>query len=64
MQKRVLAGSEAIVILYHSEDKVWRLVPFAVFTERTGGSWDLREYEAMPHRAAMLALREFLGVGK
>ncbi len=64
VQKRVLAGSEAVVILYHSEDKEWRLVPFAVFTERAGGSWDLREYESMPHKVVMLALREFMGVAK
>ena len=60
VQKRVLAGTEAIVILFHSEAKVWRAVPFAVFTDRsTGGSWDLRAYPPVDYRTA---LSEFLGV--
>ena len=60
VQKRVLAGTEAIVILFHSEAKVWRAVPFAVFTDRSvGGSWDLRAYPPVDYRTA---LSEFLGV--
>lgn len=60
VQKRVLAGSEAIVMLYHSTTKLWRAVPFAVFTDRsTGGSWDLRAYPTGDYRTA---LSEFLGV--
>ena len=60
VQKRVLAGSEAIVILYHSTTKLWRAVPFAVFTDRSvGGSWDLREYPTGDYRTA---LSEFMGV--
>lgn len=59
VQKRVLAGSEAIVILYHSTTKLWRAVPFHVFTDRSvGGSWDLRDYPTCDYRTA---LNEFLG---
>lgn len=60
VQKRVRAGTEAIVILYHTTAKVWRAVPFEVFTDRSvGGSWDLREYPTVDYRTA---LSEFLGV--
>jgi hypothetical protein len=59
VQKQVLAGSEAIVLLHHSVEKVWRAVPFTIFTDRSnGGSWDLREFPLVDYRTA---LNEFLG---
>ena len=59
VQKRVLAGTEAIVMVLHTTTKVWRAVPFDVFRTRTGGSWDLREWPEVQHDAA---LKEFFGI--
>lgn len=63
VQKRVLAGTEAVVAVMHkdADDRPvgWRLVPQAVFTTRTGGSWDLNPY---PFVDINRALRDFLGV--
>lgn len=59
VQKRVWAGSEAIVPVLHTTTGEWRLVPFEVFTKRSGGSWDLSAYPPVDIRAA---LAEFMGV--
>lgn len=63
VQKRVLAGTEAMVAVMHKDANErptgWRLVPQAVFTTRTGGSWDLSDH---PLVDINLALRAFLGV--
>lgn len=50
MHKRVLAGSEPIVLIFHTEEKLWRHVPFEVFLTRTGGSWDLRPYPTFDYK--------------
>lgn len=59
VQKRVLAGTEAIVVVLHTTTKTWRAVPFALFQTRTGGSWDLRQFEPVDMPTA---LREFFGI--
>ena len=53
MAKRALAGSEPVVLVYHTEAEVWRCVPFDVFQTRTGGSWDLRPYPPVDYREAL-----------
>lgn len=58
VQKRVWAGTEAVVAVLHTTTGLWRLVPFAVFTERKP-SWDLTAY---PHVDIETALAEFMGV--
>lgn len=58
VQKRVWAGTEAVVAVLHTTTGLWRLVPFAVFTERKP-SWDLT---AHPHVDIETALAEFMGV--
>lgn len=61
VQRRVYAGSEAVVAILHTTTGLWRLVPQAVFTvrEEGKGSWDLRAY---PTVDINLALREFMGI--
>ncbi len=60
VEKRCKAGTEAIVMVYHTTTKLWRAVPQAVFNDRsTGGSWDLRAWPIVDYRTA---LSEFLGV--
>ncbi len=60
VEKRCKAGTEAIVMIYHTKLKTWRAVPQAVFNDRsTGGSWDLRAHEPVDFKRA---LSEFLGV--
>lgn len=59
VSKRVLAGTEAIVVVLHTTTKQWRAVPFAFFQTRTGGSWDLRQFEPVDMPTA---LREFFGI--
>lgn len=48
MQVRDLAGSRAIVLVYHSTFKKWKLLPLAFFLERdtSRGSWDLSSVPA------------------
>ena len=58
VQKRVWAGTEAVVAVLHTTTGLWRLVPFAVFTERRP-SWDLSGYAHVDIEAA---LAEFMGV--
>lgn len=58
VQKRVWAGTEAVVAVLHTTTGLWRLVPFEVFTARAP-SWDLSKY---PHVDIELALAEFMGV--
>lgn len=43
MRKRGLAGSIPIVLIYHRNEKLWRLPHLEIFLYRDGGSWDLRE---------------------
>ncbi len=59
VQKRNLAGTECLVVLYHSTTKLWRAVPFEVFLTRTGGSWDLRAYPIVEIKHC---LRTFFGI--
>jgi hypothetical protein len=59
VRKRQLAGTECLVLLYHSEAKRWRAVEFDVFLQREGGSWDLRDW---PHVDMPTALQNFLGL--
>ena len=42
MRKRQAAGSECLVLLYHSTTKCWRFPRFDLFLHRDGGSWDFR----------------------
>ena len=44
MQKRQLAGSECLMLIFHTKDGVWRAPPFDLFRTRQGGSWDLRDF--------------------
>ena len=47
MQKRALAGTVPVVLIYHRNEKVWRCPPFSLFATREGGSWDFRELETL-----------------
>lgn len=38
-----MAGATCYVLIYHSTIKQWRVQQVDYFSERTGGSWDLRE---------------------
>lgn len=58
VQKRVWAGTEAVVAVLHTTTGLWRLVPFEVFTKRAP-SWDLSKH---PIVDIELALAEFMGV--
>ncbi len=58
VEKRVRAGTEAIVMVLHTTTGLWRAVPHAVFTEHVGGSWDLR---AWPIVSPDEALKTFFG---
>ncbi len=58
VQKRVWAGTEAVVAVLHTTTGLWRLVPFEVFTVRAP-SWDLSAYEPVDIEQA---LGKFLGV--
>lgn len=44
-KKRALAGSECWVCIYHTPDKLWRILPLAYFGTETTGSWDFRAFE-------------------
>lgn len=44
MQKRAWAGAECWVVICHMPEKVWRLVPLAVFLGPRVPSWDLSSY--------------------
>lgn len=59
MHKGALSGREPIVLVYHTEAKIWRNVPFAVFLKREGGSWDLRDSEPVDFKTS---LNEAFGV--
>jgi penicillin-binding protein-related factor A (putative recombinase) len=37
-----MAGARCYVLIYHSGIKQWRMEDVGYFSERTGGSWDLR----------------------
>lgn len=58
VQKRVWAGTEAVVAVLHTTTGLWRLVPFEVFTVRAP-SWDLSKYQVVDIESA---LAEFMGV--
>lgn len=65
VQKRALAGTEALVVVLHKVPSfVYRLVPFEVFTKRPAkGSWDLSAYPTyLDVRALQAALGEWMGV--
>lgn len=47
VQKRVWAGTEAIVAVLHTTTMQWRLVPLEVFVDRSKPSWDLRGFPAL-----------------
>lgn len=63
VNKRVLAGTEAIVMICHMPAKQWRAVPQAFFAERDplkpSGSWDLTRFPFIDFRAT---LTQFLGL--
>jgi penicillin-binding protein-related factor A (putative recombinase) len=44
LRKRQLAGGLAIVLVYHSTTKLWRVVPLSVFLTREKGSWHLGDH--------------------
>ena len=44
MRKRQMAGSICAVMIYFKPLKAWRVFPLSTFAERTGGSWDLRDF--------------------
>lgn len=58
VQKRVWAGTEAVVAVLHTTTGFWRLVPFEVFTVRAP-SWDLSRHPIVEIESA---LGQFLGV--
>lgn len=47
VNKRVWAGTEAIVAVLHTTNMMWRLVPLEVFVDRAGASWDLRGFPVL-----------------
>lgn len=58
VQKRVWAGTEAVVAVLHTTTGLWRLVPFSVFTVRAP-SWDLSRHAIVDIESA---LANFMGV--
>jgi hypothetical protein len=58
VQKRVLAGTSALVLIYHTGLKIWRAVPHDVFRDRSKPSWDLREFEPVDYKRA---ISDFVG---
>lgn len=44
LRKRQMAGGHIIILVYHTEDDLWRMPPFGTFKEREGGSWDLSKF--------------------
>ena len=58
MQKRALAGTVPVVLIYHRNEKVWRCPPFATFATRVGGSWDFRNLETSTLAEIMEAIFE------
>lgn len=63
VNKRVHAGTEAIVLVCLMPDKLWRAVPQEFFNirnpDKPSGSWDLSGFEFVDMKRA---LSEFLGV--
>jgi hypothetical protein len=46
LKKRFLAGQDIIILVYHTEAKLWRCPPFDIFMkDPTAASWDLSVYE-------------------
>lgn len=64
VQKRVLAGTEALVLIRFMPADLWRAVPLDVFRERNeatpSGSWDLSQYPFVDYRKAISELVGFL----
>lgn len=64
VQKRVLAGTEALVLIRFMPLDQWRAVPLAVFRQRDeakpSGSWDLSQYPFVDFRAAISELVGFV----
>lgn len=56
MRKKVLAGAKAIVLVYFSNLKVWRVAGLDYFGLQSTGSWDMRDIEP----AARLNLEEHI----
>jgi hypothetical protein len=42
LEKFRMAGMEYVVITYHTEDKIWRVMPGKWMGENVAASWDLR----------------------
>lgn len=61
VEKRVWAGTEAIVAVLHTTNNTWRLVPLDVFLDRTGASWDLRSFPVLEVGIGQ-ALADWMGV--
>jgi hypothetical protein len=59
VQKRVWAGTEAIVVIRFMPMNVWRAVPFEVFTTRPVGSWKLEGYPVVDLETALAG---FMGI--
>lgn len=64
VQKRVLAGAEALVLIRFMPADQWRAVPLDVFRERNeatpSGSWDLSAFPFVDYRTAINELVGFL----
>ena len=45
MRMAQMAGAKCVVLVYHATLKMWRGFNVEQFTEREGGSWDLRSTE-------------------
>lgn len=63
VQKRVLAGTEALVLIRFMPADQWRAVPLDVFRERNeatpSGSWDLSAFPFVDYRTAINELVGF-----
>lgn len=61
MRIRELAGSIALVLVYHSPTKLWRILPLSLFytREEGAGSWDLSQTEQTAALALELDKRLF-----
>lgn len=59
LRKRQLAGGVIVILVYHTQTKVWRLVPLEKFFVREKGSWYFNEPTFSTHTVALDSLGVF-----
>lgn len=49
-----LAGASCYILVYHSTTRLWRAARAGYFSERLGGSWDMRAIKTKPLEEVLL----------